>query len=819
MCARRFARFSALSAILSATGCAGFNSTEQSAEADNSDEQQNALINESAPPKGPVASTLSAIGSGRAPQLKSDGSTLVLGGTTINASITDGRDLTAGATTDRDAFIAAAVGDAYSTPSGFGASLASTVDHANSHAWELDSGALGSLYSWMDKIGGGVEVSIGETENEFTGYSPERARWLSASLQSSSSGTFIKKTYYYDEQYPAPQSFDEIQERGARLYCAAREAQRRQVGGSTVTGSLSAASFSILGKKIDLLVVEPTTVVNGPTKIAEAVARDGQQAFEVPMLMGTRITPIRGIGLGALDEIRYPVVLSTADSEVETPTEMTWVRNGYYLENRPKKTYRTVTHVDGVTVAHKQMSASKRIDFVHSPVVDLGLTITLAANIGNVNRSNERVIDMPYDGAGTGWPSEVRKGDDRQNPFGVVAYHDGKWRWDKGVPGEIGHIPATWNVLAEYPMDPDVSLGTDLISIAMDKRLQSDDDHALSTSTALRLTGEISGSAKYPVVGPFSIGVSGSAGLGGTVQQEHVFLDAIQLQRLYGDFNLPAAGVTIRPRTTGSFDFTGGKVNIIFSVSLPIVGNISRELTLFRIDPKTIASFNTDDSKKWPENSSLRLGTASGWGNTKTSPMVGSHVPNGYDYGSFDSADVPTCLADESPNPPIPPACGGAPTEGEPINANICVAKPVSGNADICSNIEAHVMVEGATPEQRDCLRHYYEFLCEPVHHTQLAGSPLYGTTGHLSHLTNVSDPGTMTRLADIQNQCVAAFVDLSGDESTRKAKAKAYLDSQFTFTMCDDGAVPSPGGSLTLDPAGPPVGEAPELEPSAPCP
>jgi hypothetical protein len=72
---------------------------------------------------------------------------------------------------------------------------------------------------------------------------------------------------------------------------------------------------SILGQQIDFMVIEPSVGAQPSSQVL--APGDGAQAFTIPLLLGTRITPIRGL-LPPLDEARVPVTFTTADTEVRT---------------------------------------------------------------------------------------------------------------------------------------------------------------------------------------------------------------------------------------------------------------------------------------------------------------------------------------------------------------------------------------------------------------------------------------------------------------------------------------------------------------------
>jgi hypothetical protein len=105
----------------------------------------------------------------------------------------------------------------------------------------------------------------------------------------------------------------------------------------------------LFGQNIDLLAVEPTLVLDGPLPYlggpprcpidqtqdcSKGLPNDGAQAFMIPFLLGTQITPLSL--LPPLQEIRVSVAIVTGETEVLTPTGTSF----------NETTCQTVTHGD-----------------------------------------------------------------------------------------------------------------------------------------------------------------------------------------------------------------------------------------------------------------------------------------------------------------------------------------------------------------------------------------------------------------------------------------------------------------------------------------
>ena len=136
---------------------------------------------------------------------------------------------------------------------------------------------------------GAGTVTIPPPTAQFSGYPPVRGQW-ERSFQNLFGGP-------PNLTFTDPPQLSELRERGARLYCAARTANKQQSATHTVTmGSQSVASVNVLGNQIDLLVLEPTVELGSPQRQLGA-ANDGAQAFEIPLQLGAIIFPIRGLAL------------------------------------------------------------------------------------------------------------------------------------------------------------------------------------------------------------------------------------------------------------------------------------------------------------------------------------------------------------------------------------------------------------------------------------------------------------------------------------------------------------------------------------------
>ena len=193
---------------------------------------------------------------------------------------------------------------------------------SHDHLEDFDAGgidtALSALKKFFEVTGQDLKVDVGDSTTGFSGYTPVRARWLESQWQPFFLIPIPEKHY----DYPDYLGFQDIRERGARLYCAARRAQIEQNSTTPSLGERVGYSFSLLGHTVDLLVLQSSVVVNGPQRCtggsgdapdcpgssSGSAPNDGAQSFEVPLLLGNLFTPIRGLGLPPLVEYPCPLL-------------------------------------------------------------------------------------------------------------------------------------------------------------------------------------------------------------------------------------------------------------------------------------------------------------------------------------------------------------------------------------------------------------------------------------------------------------------------------------------------------------------------------
>ncbi len=593
---------------------------------------------------------------------------------------------------------------------------------------------------------------------ECLSYTPVHARWLASQYK--------PKLIAY---HPSPTPFREVRERGARLYCAAREAQFTQGDEGFSMGERAGFSVNVLGQQIDFFVTEPSLALDGPERFTGSGSNNGAQAFEIPLLLGTRITPIRGLGLPGFDEVRVPVSLLSADSELRNRAEPGQIIIGnppfLALVQGHRKSYHTVTHADLIRSGSKgaSLDGGKTELFRVGPLaVEIGFDISY--RIGDLTPDDTRVISFPGFPAAREGRLWVQPGTGRRN-------HDGHWRLALPTLG-IGRFTdidvPTWIVDPDGTTDPFWREPLDLVfQPPLDIRLLHDDDHAVESDTTLEIAGSLGGELGGGF-GPFEISLTVTGTLTGTVTQRFLLRDALHAQDQGGSRMTPITGLSLRSRQIGGADLMPATGTLRFHLSLPFpFDDINFDEQLFSIDAVTLASYDSDDDLPptgADDRGSFRLGTGSLQGDVMKQPFVWSHLPGQTSQFASFPADVDACLADPTENPPTPPPCDGVPPAGGVPSAELCVYGPdnelegllgASLPPNVCSNIAGFAGGLALDPPEQECVQIYLEFLCSPVSKQQV----LPGNFSEVvSHVLRLEDPDDQGAFANAIQFCVEAF-------------------------------------------------------------
>ncbi len=678
---------------------------------------------------------------------------------------------------------------------------------------QADPGNLASIFTaFADAVnlipGAHAEVvSLPEKPvTSFFGYTPVRARWLRSQWVPSGPILIappyqVYKQFVYDDYL----AFRDIRLRGARFYCAAREAQKQQNGQRLSLGERVGFGVSVLGHQIDFMVVEPSVALDGPDKFF--APNDGAQAFTIPLLFGTTVTPIRGIGLPSLGESRVPVVLITGDSEVETTAEkgqFVGVPGGWMTDYR--KRYRTVTHTDAFVTAgfYGDSRFEVNTDFLLFTVGPISVhgDLALKYNVGvpQVNTTDvpdNRVLfnfPSPWPASRTGWLLT--------NPLTGNRYHDGAWAF----AAHRGSPYFQWEVQPEGSLPQSIWTSPIYPYIrSHDVRALTDDDHTFSSETALRLDLALRGVLGIDDFDPFKVTLEVDGGLNGRVAQHTMVRDALIAEAPVGiDAMRPSTLLTLRPRQTASVAFSGLTAKLKFSASFPFIGTVSFTKTFIDTKAEPLAEYDSDTTvATTDEQYMLRIANGATAGSTMTQPNVLSHLPGRSDFKTFPQS-VAACLADATPLLPPPPPCQPTAPVGAPPSVNLCLYGPspfIQENLigkglppDVCPNIQGFVAPLSISAGQKLCLTKYLNFMCQPVSNKQ-----------------SINGFNVLTRLWDLDKKLSAELVDIVGECGDAfigpDQSAEEFVSGLVGVSVCDKNATLIPDSEIinAISPTTPP--------------
>ena len=704
--------------------------------------------------------------------------------------------------------------------------LNDALGEADAKQQEVDAGGVVSLLTtYVDLVNviPGANASLTQQPSapklNFFGYQPVRARWLRNQWAPVGPKVITPFQPHHQYVYDDYNAFEDIRLRGARFYCAARRSQFEQNGSRLSLGERVGFSIDVLGQQVDFMVIEPTVSLNGPAKFFGS--SDGAQAFTVPLLLGTAIEPIRGIGLPTLGEAQVPVVFVTADTEVRTSAakQSIFIPGGkFQLTPTYTKEYHTVTHSDAVLSAgfYADQRFAVRSSFLLFTVGALKVKglLDLDYDVGAFNLANASVPDdRVLFGFPSGWPPQARSGGLFVNPDSGTQYHDGAW----ALAAHRGSPYFQWEVQPEGKTNTFWTAPVFPFVRTHDVRALTDDDHSLSSATSLGLTLGLSGELGVDVGGPFSVTVDVHGSFTGTVAQHTMLRDALMAQGPTGATRMrPFTSLTARPRQMAKVKFDGLKAGLHFYLDLGFFGEIDFTKTFINTPAQTIADYDSDSAPSpADEENMLRMATGATAGKPMTQPNVFSHLPQRSEFKTFQE-DMQACLTDPTPPPPPPPPCEPAPGGGAPPSVEMCLFGPdlflqenLIGQtipAGVCSNIQGWLAPLDLTGGQKLCLTKYLSLLCSPVSKEQ----PWQGVNV-VSHVWNLN-PGVNDALLEIAQECATAFVgsDVDPSDPNVKAKVEQIASGLIGVAACRSDATLIPDSQIiqAVSPTTPPAGQ-----------
>lgn len=719
--------------------------------------------------------------------------------------------------------------------------LGHALDRAEGHAATVDGGTIYDAFELLEAVAdviplAEVDPHPGDPVVTRYGYMPNRARWLTGGwVPQGWAGTYPLPDLRVD--LADPPVADDVRQRGARQYCAAREAYARQGSEPMSMGKQSPFGLNILGRRIDFLSNEARVSLGGPQRYDASVeggSPDGAQVYVVPLTLHDRLYPIDGVGLPSLGDMTVPVALVHSDSEVHTVSDLGLVQTGgvtcqlvgFQLRCEPTTTethrreHTTASHGDAVIVGSIAADAHVAVPFLIVGPIEFLFDGNLSLGVGSSTDTPARVSGGP---GRIGWLSEA----DRNG----YAYHDGLWYAHR--PSELGAFAETgWAV--DDPDLPRPELGDGWYmpvyqlpylgqwSHTWVGATQGEDhqvDVAYTAGVELAVVGQL---IDLPDLGAFEVGLSVRGGVSGGVTQGFRIRQMLHAESWSHDGPaLPATTTTVEPISGAVANFDGIEATLTLTLDL-LFTDISISITIPVAPSFELASWTSDAHRVWDESTRLRMGTGGlgglGW-NTRTRPFVASHNPHGADYLPFVD-DVDTCMA-LPPLPadsPPPAACDPLESDdGDLPRTHLCAyapADPIAAQvpafpaSSLCAsaNVRSAWIADAADDLEHDCRAAMADALCQPV---ALQQSFLAHTV-----IARNADDLDVDLLEDLQAmaQACAAWRFPNG---TSDANATFFAQGLIGFGACDDqsllqGALASPIRYVD--------GEAPEVEPTEPC-
>ncbi len=516
------------------------------------------------------------------------------------------------------------------------------------------------------------------------GYRPERARW-----------TIEKRDGVEGATYPDPPELGELRHRGERLYCAVKNAARKQheQSSSQFMGKYDLVEIPMLN--LVILRVEPTLTIEEPMRL-DSGQNDGAQAFVLPFQSGVRASIFPQLGLEFLryPEMTLPVSTLVADSEVTTLLD---------FGNRQSSKVTTATHATMFGSSAYEGTAESNDIPLPIRIGPIGLSLRLGLTAGMASCSEHdvyancrntlahqvgRLIDKVQYGASAPleplapgprgvWDGQQVDGwtkDDTQRNATTGDYNDAPWN----VDDQLWTIDIPNSGLAPLQMTlPD----------PLAARMVQNNDKSLMTEANFGLTMSFIAQAglRMPETGGYYVQFSADVRAGFTLsasvlqrfrEQEEVlartrYVDTPEFPNIEVRDAVPLTALTVTPGTqtepirldlSGGLDIGvhGGPFTLAFHVNLFKVGT------------------NVGDAgtpKWWTESHRLRLTTMQSYKGQVESGEL-SHLPGGELYTTFE--DTATCAAPQ-PMPPAPYSrCEAEPaTSSGPIEVPMCLVVPV----------------------------------------------------------------------------------------------------------------------------------------------
>ena len=717
-----------------------------------------ALVNTSYPKyTTSTTSTLPAIGHGT---LTDPGDTNVSAEYAHEGSYTDYYDLGAAPKTTTDtAWAQAASSDQYASSTAFQSTLLSAHNSATSRAPGLVASPDHPSISYTTKS-----------------WSPVEGRWL-RSKWVRPPRSIVERL----QSYPDPHPVSDIRERGARLFCSARDAQFRQGNHAMSMGGINIGAFTLLGREFVPVRMEPLVSLQMDANSKHMTSSsDGAQAFDIPLALGVR-TNFFGLGR---TEARFPATILAGDSEVATRANRRCIKKSFLggCTYDYDRTYGSSTHASAVHVASASSSyKSPKFKLLEFGFARLFISGSSSQSFG-LSTENDRVIakSSPY--------LTARAGDELTNPLTNWLYDTRPWTAYSGIRGYYTGFDGE-TVTAPWLVGP------------TETRANQDDDHHTTFDSVYSVSFKPELEAGLNV-GPVDVTVTTTGELKGTAIARHDISDSINLQDIAKHYDFGSveydlkhvyADLAVRPRVEAGLTL---QILVRLKIAVDVwFGSITIvDKNVIDTGSLSLAHWDSEDEGVYKEDASLRIGYSDDTATAMKQPVNSrSHLVGAGEYKAFASTNVDQCLADPEPPPAGPGPCNAESSPTTAPRAGFClyeqVHRPASGT--FCSahqpdNFAWYVnyYYPNETNAQRACRQAYFDYLCRDEERLQVYEGTAVQAHALPATFMDANDPDA-TVLHDTVQQCASAFFD----HVPTQAEQTAWTDSFFKPAFCDPDA------------------------------
>jgi hypothetical protein len=622
---------------------------------------------------------------------------------------------------------------------------------------------------------------------------------------------------------PTPPTYDlsmldAVRNRGARLYCAAKSANKIQNDPIQIS---SRKAFSI--GSWDFLSYAPTITVQSPIKSTTTPG-----AYSIPLQLGVK--PYLIDPLLPLPDQRFPLSFVVGDSETTSVSSANeYDPDGNDIYHYYQSRYITGTH--GTTA----LSTSREWDLELEYVLYDGGFYQISL-VGALSVQTGSPADIDPDWKALIWPSHPEQQDPPTGVFAGSYYYQGPYPygtvngppngWSGGrndffsadaAPGD--YVAAPWTIEAIDGTPPSLSMNVDagFWNVAAPKDGTTPFNLAGTSPMAVRAFGSVDNSVLTKTDMTLKAGLQGQLGA-----DVNVFGDSVKLKfaiQATGTMNVAQSIVfrtgldTIVQRdsiqvvmpvdamvvsaASGSSLSVSAAADLVFELDVAFI-HWSKTIHLIHWDvPVTAATPRPWDSK---ESMVLEYGSDRG-DDTRLGPTLTSQLPAGRTYSSpvrFDSfgdyratpgmTPVEACLSDSyiAPPPSMPASNGQALTTPKGAMCAEFVLPPSTVTFLPCNYQNEFVAGVSTAAGMKQCVANALAWYCTPSS-TVGPGAPgtdvAYQTV--VSHVMSLPGTPDYKALENVLVECGTAAAEGISNPSAKTQAASNLLTQWFTFGPC----------------------------------